>query len=895
MVLDGSASRDPDGRIVDYRWLQTRGEAVDLVEPDGARIRFEAPATSVTLGFALVVIDDAGATDRDDVEVRIDAEELPVADAGPDLEVSVDRRVQLDGTNSRDPDGRIVSHAWEQTRGILVELDDATSPEPSFAAPSTPSLLSFTLRIEDDDGNVATDEVVVAVRDNLSPRADAGPDQIAEAGEVVVLDGSGSSDPDGEIVAYAWSQVEGPTAALGSRDRAQANSVVPGEPGVVVVELTVTDDRGATASDRVLIIPSGNLPELRIAYPTVDADFEGRRSSTVVTGRVQDPDGTDIVEITVNGQPAELEPDDPTRFRGRAPVTPPRSTITVEATDQAGERTVVSRPIQSQISFGFPGAAALDATNDRIFVFVESGLIQLDRRTGDRSNLLSSAALEQRLVLGAVYDPSSDEIYAVGRNRNLIQAIDVSRGTVRIVSSVDVGSGPALDQPLALVLDPSRDRLLVDNRGVRNLLEVDLATGDRRELVPPPEGFTPPIVDGPFGLDPGNDLLYVAYDDFFEGAQLREVDLSTGQVRELGSIGFFLPSPPRALVFDPTTGEVVVSNGGEVSIYDPATDQWRVLVPREAVADFQGVALLDAEERILLFAMQERVTVLDLETADIAITLQRSVGSGPRFWAFNNDLHHDVESETLYLLAESREPTTQRRVYSVDPRGGDRAFVGDGALPLRTDAESAAYDPIGDRVLVADQFAGLWSFEVATDDVSLVEGGGHTAVTTAPEVEQAFVAVATGSEVVIRSRSLRTGESVVLSGPTVGSGPALEGVFDLAYDRASDRLFVLDRAGLFALDLSTKARRRFGSQDLFETKIDVDTHRGRLLVLRNDEILAYDLETGRSTPIGPIPSSRGLAVSSEDQVAFTVRRTPGREAGLLAVELGSGEWVECSR
>ena len=58
----------------------------------------------------------------------------PTADAGPDRSVSEGETVMLDGSNSSDEDGSIVSYEWTQTLGTSVGLSDPASVTPSFTA-----------------------------------------------------------------------------------------------------------------------------------------------------------------------------------------------------------------------------------------------------------------------------------------------------------------------------------------------------------------------------------------------------------------------------------------------------------------------------------------------------------------------------------------------------------------------------------------------------------------------------------------------------------------------------------------------------------------------------------------------------------------------------------------
>ena len=92
---------------------------------------------------------------------------------------------------------------------------------------------------------------------NVSPVAEAGEDQIVLPFTTVTLDGSHSSDADGQITSYLWEQANiggtpvnlvdatSPTVSFDAPD--------PGEKKALVFRLTVTDNAGTSSSDDVTI------------------------------------------------------------------------------------------------------------------------------------------------------------------------------------------------------------------------------------------------------------------------------------------------------------------------------------------------------------------------------------------------------------------------------------------------------------------------------------------------------------------------------------------------------------------------------------------------------------------------------------------------------------------
>jgi hypothetical protein len=104
---------------------------------------------------------------------------------------------------------------------------------------------------------------------NTPPDANAGPDQVVEAtspeGTPVNLDGSGSSDPDEDVLTYTWTE---DSATLAGPDT-DATSTVDFDLGVHLVALTVNDGNGGVDTDTVQITVQDTTPP---AIESLEAD-----------------------------------------------------------------------------------------------------------------------------------------------------------------------------------------------------------------------------------------------------------------------------------------------------------------------------------------------------------------------------------------------------------------------------------------------------------------------------------------------------------------------------------------------------------------------------------------------------------------------------------------------
>jgi uncharacterized repeat protein (TIGR01451 family) len=79
---------------------------------------------------------------------------------------------------------------------------------------------------------------------NVAPVANAGLDQSAGVSQAVTLDGSGSSDDNGDTLTYGWTQTGGPPVALSSATAISPTFTAPSADAVLTFTLALTDSFG---------------------------------------------------------------------------------------------------------------------------------------------------------------------------------------------------------------------------------------------------------------------------------------------------------------------------------------------------------------------------------------------------------------------------------------------------------------------------------------------------------------------------------------------------------------------------------------------------------------------------------------------------------------------------
>ena len=258
--LDASASTDADGDPLKFTWEAGTQNPSPVDLPAQASFEFN-PAVAGTYLFVLKVEDAEALSPPDSVSVFVGDRRStpPVASAGQDQIVPFATRTVLDGSFSLDADGDSLLFRWRlelAPDGLTEEaigLTDTTAPALAFVPPASGEY-RFAL-VVDDGAAQSRDQISVFVQSaqaNQAPQADAGPDQQVQVGQTVTLDGSGSSDPEGDALGFAWSVGNTPGVSVVLADStAPLQTFVPTAAGEYVFALVVND--GQTNSLRALV------------------------------------------------------------------------------------------------------------------------------------------------------------------------------------------------------------------------------------------------------------------------------------------------------------------------------------------------------------------------------------------------------------------------------------------------------------------------------------------------------------------------------------------------------------------------------------------------------------------------------------------------------------------
>ncbi|MCP4805558.1 MAG: hypothetical protein GY913_15525 [Proteobacteria bacterium] len=293
--LDASGSTDPEGDTLTYAWKFASVPAGSSLVFTDITDRKDVTAEFVGDVFGTytlrVFVSDGTSTKADTVDITLSpgGNTAPVADAGSDLAVNLGDEATYDGSNSSDPDGDPLTYRWGfKTLPAASSLSNADwTDRYTTAGRFTPDAVgTYDARfvvMDGTDQDVDFAEAVVTSTSNTPPVADAGADTSGAVGTEVALDGSATSDVDGDTLSFRWGWKWVPVgSALTNadfRDRyTEFGRFTPDVAGTYQARLVVNDGADETVDIvDIVVTATNNLPEADASL----SDTEGVVGDTV--------------------------------------------------------------------------------------------------------------------------------------------------------------------------------------------------------------------------------------------------------------------------------------------------------------------------------------------------------------------------------------------------------------------------------------------------------------------------------------------------------------------------------------------------------------------------------------------------------------------------------------
>jgi hypothetical protein len=267
VTLDGSTSSDVNSDPLTYLWTLTSkptGSSATLSGAATAKPTFTADVAGTYT--ASLVVNDGKANSTNASVVTITAavaNVAPVANAGALQNVTTGSVVTLDGSASSDANSDALTYVWALTTkpaGSFAALSTPTSVKPVFTADVAGTYVA-TLTVNDGKISSSTSTVTVtATVANAVPVANAGSAQKVAPGAVVTIDGSASSDANGDALTYTWTLSKPPgSLAVLSNASSSKPTFTADIVGTYVGSLIVSDGTASSIAKTVAITAVDDL------------------------------------------------------------------------------------------------------------------------------------------------------------------------------------------------------------------------------------------------------------------------------------------------------------------------------------------------------------------------------------------------------------------------------------------------------------------------------------------------------------------------------------------------------------------------------------------------------------------------------------------------------------
>jgi PKD repeat protein len=270
VTFDGSNSKDLDGDKLSYAWDFGDGETAE-----GKVVKHNYLKGGEYIAKLIVTDNTSAKCDKSIAQKTVILNRAPIADAGSDLKICAEEKVDFDASKSIDSDGDSLNYAWDfgdGEKGVGKTVSHKYTKGGVYQAKLTVDDGTKT------DCSSASDKILINV--NSSPKAVIASKDTSSVGQIVNFDSSSSTDLDGDKLGYTWDFGDG-TSASGNLVK---HNYLKG--GLYKVTMVVDDDKRTDCSSSIEThYIKVNTPPIASTGPNLvccvndEVEFDGSKSN----------------------------------------------------------------------------------------------------------------------------------------------------------------------------------------------------------------------------------------------------------------------------------------------------------------------------------------------------------------------------------------------------------------------------------------------------------------------------------------------------------------------------------------------------------------------------------------------------------------------------------------
>lgn len=354
-----------------------------------------------------------------------------------------------------------------------------------------------------------------------------------------------------------------------------------------------------------------------------------------------------------------------------------------------------------------------ELSSERVYVATFEGIDEINLATLEKQNVSvvdASDPLAFAQIRSIGFDAANDRIVVGDSDLDKLIAVDITTGERTEFLSQNAGVGTTLVAPRAFAISADASRAYVADDGgnvAERLFEIDLATGDRRQIGDIAQPFN--VIATGLALDETGRRVFVSFDN-----RVLEVDLDTEAVSTVADVDSSVLDSISSIMLDPGANRLLIADPTNDGVFALDLDTLTIdVVSQEGVQGIGPaigtiVSMTGAQAAAEIYAAGQssgNITRVNLETGDReTLSTNCNVGASGIFQGLEQVLYNEAASELLVL---------SDRLFSID-------LATDACVTLPGSVFSLEIQNVSANQLFAVTFRTLMQIDRETGEIAII-------------------------------------------------------------------------------------------------------------------------------------------------------------------------------